>query len=155
MGICYCKCNHMQVDWSQEIPKDHDRWTMMYAHPRAVILRMWRRVFNFVILVRLRCVHKKKKKTILRISNLIFVAEIVSKISIKSYNIYLFRSLVELSSVLLLLCSCSFGVIAYNLDLESPTIVNSGLNDTENYDFGFSLAQHEFSNGEKMWDKVL
>ena len=58
----------------------------------------------------------------------------------------------ELLSVLLLLCSCCIGVIAYNLDLESPTIVNSGLSidEQENYDFGFSLAQHEFSNGDKM-----
>ena len=36
---------------------------------------------------------------------------------------------------------------AFNIDLQSPTIVNSGVTDGEAIAFGFSLAQHALGNG--------
>lgn len=36
---------------------------------------------------------------------------------------------------------------AFNVDLQSPTIVNSGVTDGAVIAFGFSLAQHALGNG--------
>lgn len=51
------------------------------------------------------------------------------------------------------LCSCLVLFLslsltsAFNFDLQSPTIVNSGAADGEAIAFGFSLTQHALSNG--------
>lgn len=53
--------------------------------------------------------------------------------------------------LLLLSCLLSHAVWGYNFDTLVPTIVSSGIDISQGTDgFGFSLAQHELSDGTKM-----
>lgn len=56
-----------------------------------------------------------------------------------------------LVSVLLIIASSIRSCYGYNVDLVSPLVVSSGLPDSvaANYSFGFSIAHHQFSNGDK------
>ncbi len=47
------------------------------------------------------------------------------------------------------------GVKGHNIDTLSPTIVNSGLSDGRDVGFGFTLTQHQFSDGTKTYAKHL
>lgn len=55
--------------------------------------------------------------------------------------------LVAMQTLILLSASC----YGYNIDLASPLVVSSGLPDSvaANYSFGFSIAHHQFSNGDR------
>lgn len=51
-------------------------------------------------------------------------------------------------SLSLLLCTLSCAVWGYNFDTLVPTIVESGIGSGDG--FGFSMTQHEFSDGRKV-----
>lgn len=48
---------------------------------------------------------------------------------------------------LVIFLSLSAATSAFNFDIQTPAIVSSGVANGEAVAFGFSLAQHELSNG--------
>lgn len=54
-------------------------------------------------------------------------------------------------ALLLLSCLLPHAVWSYNFDILVPTVVSSGIDTSQGTDgFGFSVAQHELSDGTKM-----
>lgn len=53
----------------------------------------------------------------------------------------------SVQSFVVMFLSFFSAALAFNFDIQTPAIVSSGVADGEAIAFGFSLAQHELSNG--------